>query len=521
LDRRGFLRTAVGAAIARKTNRLFAGTVESKRIRHNLVPDQPSSAPNYWCTWAVQNYMYGHGLPNLDPRVLEGDSGSKLAHDAMNERVLFGENGWADTLFPSIRSDLYLLLDDGWQSGGTASFELDTTKFPTFAGSSEARLRKLNTAIEKAGWRSTALWCRNTPGGDADQNLVNRSQSAAIQYWKIDLGDPNFNLVKLRDKAHVPLMLEHVHGEVPLNGDWKKDGRFGSQSRDSKRIQILRHTDVYRTYDVTAILSLPTTLDRLAEMLKGAEGDSEIHGLINVEDEVYVAAALGCTMGIMRHPLTGLRTGNDIDLFFNGPRQPKKRMDEVARAIRWQRIAPPFSPGIGSVKVSDEILTDEWTFEPGQTWQSEIVGATVRQGAPACIARNLDLPEVIAKGEKPFVWAARFPNGAVAIAAQERTHVAKGWFMPSAKITLSVADAPGPFGIFGNFDELTLKFDRLLIGKRIFAQDLTADEARDITNLVQIRETSLQIPGQIIRQVGLQNATPNDLSSPGMVVAIL
>ena len=67
-------------------------------------------------------------------------------------------------------------------------------------------------------------------------------------------------------------------------------------------MEILQHTDVYRTYDVTSILSLPTTLDRLAEMLKGAEGHSEVRGLMNVEDEVYVAAAMGCTMGIHAAP---------------------------------------------------------------------------------------------------------------------------------------------------------------------------------------------------------------------------
>ena len=57
------------------------------------------------------------------------------------------------------------------------------------------------------------LWCRNTPGGDADQSLESRSQSAAIKYWKIDIGDPTFNLVRLRNKTHIPLTLEHVHGE--------------------------------------------------------------------------------------------------------------------------------------------------------------------------------------------------------------------------------------------------------------------------------------------------------------------
>lgn len=521
MDRREFLRAVAAAAIVGQTRRLVANTDSSRGVGHNLVPERPSGAPNYWCTWAAQNYMYGHNLANLDPEALEGESGSKLAHEAMTENVLFGEGGWVNSFFPGIREDLYLLLDDGWQVGGTATFELDTAKFPDFTGTFEDRLRKLNHAIEGAGWRSTALWCRNTPGGDADQRLENRSESAAIKYWKVDIGDPSFNLVRLRDETHIPLTLEHVHGELPMNGDWKKNGRFGTQARNSKRMDILRHTDVYRTYDVSSILSLPTTLDRVAEMLKGAEGDSEVHGLLNVEDEVYVAAALGCTMGIMRHPLSGLRPGGDVDLFFNGPRQVKRRMDEVVRAVRWQRIAPPFSPGMSSVKVSEDVLTDSWIFKRGQTWQSDLIGATVRQGAPACVTRNIGLPLVKAKGEKPFVFATRFPNGAVAIAAQERTQGGKAWYMPASAVTLSVTDAPGPFGVFGYFDELTLIFAEELSGRRVLAQDLAGEEAHDISNEVEIRGKSLQIAGDVIRKVGLYNATVNDLSAPGMVIALV
>lgn len=521
VNRRGFLRAVTAAAILGQTNRLVAKAAPSRSVGHNLVPDRPSGAPNYWCTWAAQNYMYGHNLTSLDPKALEGESGSKLAHQAMTEEVLFGEGGWVNSFFPNVRKDLYLLLDDGWQVGGTATFELDTAKFPSFAGTFEDRLRKLNHAIEGAGWRSTALWCRNTPGGDADQRLEHRSELAAIRYWKVDIGDPTFNLVRLRDETHIPLTLEHVRGELPVNGDWKKDGRFGNQARGSERMEILRHTDVYRTYDVTSILSLPTTLDRLAEMLKGAQEDSEVHGLLNVEDEVYIAAAMGCTMGIMRHPLTGLRPGNDVDLFFNGPRQAKKRMDEVVRAVRWQRIAPPFCPAAGSVSLSDEILTDTWMFERGQTWQTELIGATVRQGSPACLGRNIGLPEVRAKGDKPFVFATRFPNGAVAIAAQERTQVGNAWYMPASDVALSVSDAPGPFGVFGYFDRLTFIFDTPLHGRRILAQDLAGDDAYDISNEVRIREKSLQIPGEVIRRVGLQNGTAGDLSAPGLVIAVV
>jgi hypothetical protein len=465
--------------------------------------------------------MYGHNLASLDPAILEGESGSKLAHEAMTQEALFGAGGWVNGFFPKIRSGLFFLLDDGWEIGGTSTFELNTMKFPAFSGSPADRLRKLNRAVHGHGWRGAGLWCRNTPGGDADHRLESQSESAEIKYWKIDIGDPSFNLVRLRNETRIPLTLEHVHGELPVNGDWKKDGRFGSQPRNSKRMEILRHTDVYRTYDVTSILSLPTTLDRLAEMLKGAEGDSGVHGLLNVEDEVYVAAVMGCTMGVMRHPLIGLRPGEDVDLFFNGPRQAKKRMDEVVRALRWQRLAPPFPPGAGSVELSDEILTDAWLFKEGQTWQGELIGATVRQGAPACVTRNLRLPDVKANGDKPFVFATRFPNGAVAIAAQERTQIDKAWYMPDCEVSLSVSDAPGPFGVFGHFAALTLISDKPIRGRTILAQDLAGNEAFDISNHVQISGKSLRIPGKMIRQIGLHDATAGDISAPGLVIAIV
>jgi hypothetical protein len=520
IHRRDFLASLVAAAVASGADGLLADSSLQRRVGESLIPGEPASAPNYWCTWAAQNYMYGHHLTALDPKTLEGDSGSKLAHDCMTEDILFGKEGWAPEFFPKIRKDVYFLLDDGWQTGGTATFELDIRKFPSFIGPSADRLRKLNHAIQEAGWRGTALWCRNTPGGNADRDLEKLSEAAGIRYWKIDIGDPTFNLVGLRNQAHIPLTLEHVHGELPINGDWRKDGRFGPQHWGSKRISILRNTDVYRTYDVTSILSLPTTIDRLAEMLKGSEGHAEIHGLLNVEDEVYLAAAMGCTMGILRHPLYGMRPGPDVDLFFNGPRQAKRRMDEVVRALRWQRIAPPFSPGVGSVAVSKEILTDSWTFERGQTWQNDLVGATVRQGASSCIGRNINLPEVHAEGEKPFVFATRFPNGAVAIAAQERTTSGRAWYMPTCDVTLSVGDAPGPYGIFGEFRSLTLTFDHAMENRRILAQDLAGEESVDISNAVQRRGTNVSISGGIIKKIGLQNATPRDLSSPGLVIAI-
>ncbi len=469
----------------------------------------------------MQNYVHGQGQKSLDVTVLEGDSGGKLAHDAMSEKVLLGADGWAARFHARVRDDLYLLLDDGWETGGTATFQLDPAKFPSFKGSNAERLAALNAEIERLGWRGAALWCRNTPGGAQDLDLERECATAGIRYWKIDIGDPEFNLIHTRNKSGLSLMLEHVHGESPLNGDWRTDGRFGEQPWDSRRTEILRNTDVYRTYDVTSILSLPTTLDRTAEMLHSAAGHPELRGLLNVEDEVYVAAVLGCTMGVMRHPLHGLRPSGDPDLFFNGARRAKQRMDEVVRALRWQRIAAPFASGAGTLQRSAEILTDSWTFSAGETWEHGLVGATVHQGAPAAIARNLDLPIVNARGDKPFVFAARFPNGAVAIGAQERTRPGRAWYMPPCSATLHVGDAPGPFGIFGEFDRLTLTFSTSPRGRRILAQDLAGDAPTDISARVEFEGNALHLGGELLKQIGLSSATSGDLSSPALVIALV
>lgn len=521
MNRRRFLGAAAAASMTIGAKGLLKDFDHAPLSGRNLVPRRPSGVPNYWCTWAVQNYEYGQGLQAIDISLLEGNAGARLAHDAMSESTLLGKSGWASHFYPRVREDMYLLLDDGWETGGTATFQLDPVKFSSLKGSPADRLRALNQEIESMGWRGAALWCRNTPGGKTDFALESLCSHAGICYLKIDIGDRDFNLVRTRDRARIPLTLEHVHGETPVNGNWSSDGRFGPQLWNSRRMQILRHTDVYRTYDVTSVLSLPTTLDRVSELLHTSAGHPELRSLLNVEDEVYVAAVLGCTMGVMRHPLHGLRPAGDPDLFFNGPRNIKSRMDEVLRALRWQRIAQPFPTGVGGFQTSSEILRDGWRFKAGETWQRTLVGTTVWQGAPSILARNIELPVVSGNDLKPFVYAARFPNGAVAIGAQERTQPGKAWYMTHCDVMLRVGDAPGPIGIFGEYKGLTLEFSRTPQGKRVLAQDLAGDEAVDITALIDIAGEKVHFDGDLLRRIGLRDRTPGDLSSPGVVVAFI
>lgn len=139
------------ASLASSAKGLILGSSHAPRSERSLVPGQPSNAPNYWCTWAVQNYQYGQGMQAIDVALLEGDDGARLAHDSMSEDTLLGKSGWASHFYPHIREDLYLLLDDGWETGGTATFQLDPVKFPSFKGLPKDRLRALNHEIEVSG----------------------------------------------------------------------------------------------------------------------------------------------------------------------------------------------------------------------------------------------------------------------------------------------------------------------------------------------------------------------------------
>jgi hypothetical protein len=505
---------------------LFLTLCGSIRADVDLVPGKPAAAPNYFCTWEVQNYVFGQGTATLDPALLEGGNGASRAKEAFTEDQVFGPRGWAKTFYPKVRGDLYFLMDDGYYAGGSSSMELDVKKFPSFAGSPQERLKRLSEAIRKEGWRALALWTRSTPSSaERIKPLLEWSKEAGVTYWKIDGGDGDLSVARLKQTEYPALTLEHVSGEGPFNGDWKKDGRFGTQNWNSDRIRILRNTEVFRAYDVSPLLSAPTTLDRVAQLLSGAQGHPGATALINCEDEVYVAAAMGCTMGVMRFPLVGLRPDRDPDVFFAGPRQCKRRMDEVVRALRWQRIAAPYGAGQGYVKLDDKILTDDWVFRRGETWESAVLGKDVRQGAPARVSRNLPLPIVSADGDPPFVIAARFPadgrgRSAVAVCTLQRTLKDRAWFMPPADVSLDAAGATGPFGIFGHYRSLTIHLGKKLDRVRVLAQDLAGASSVDVTNQVRISGETLTIPGSLIDKVGTQDAAPGDLSDPGMVLAI-
>ncbi len=519
----------------------------------NLIPDLPGSTPSYWCTWGIQNF-------SLTPEQFPNFTGWNGPVNNLSEALLFDSPGWATHFFQPIQKDLYIMFDVGWdlplgvnidqERWRLGAMELAEERFPSCTGSPAERQRKLNRLVQSAGWRGAALWAGAQMAGEGKdgqrlpeallepyyRERARWSADAGIPYWKVDVGAHSGSVAFRRRVTEIvraeggDLLLEHGTSCGPLNSvsvPWEKttedaQGRFTHWTPIYRRsLEQLRFSDVFRTYDVTAQLSVATTLDRVAQILldgyQGPAVELDAAGILNCEDEPYLGAALGCAIGIMRHPLWLERPGEDYD-----PYHVARKIDAVVRAVRWQRIAPAFGIKETPVALDARILTDTWTFQQGETWADFVWGKTICQSAPARVTRGLDLASVTcgSHGEEPFIVASRHPNGAVAVATLPRTQTGKGIFLPMASVTLHLPDQSQPLGVFGRFASLRLIMDQPLGDSHIWAQDLAGQTAEDITGRVHCAANELTFSRELLESIGLSAATQDDESDPACVIQI-
>lgn len=513
----------------------------------NLIPQNNGRTPNYWCTWATQNFV-DEWQPDTGSSALAfvGDQGMKKAFNHLNEALVFGKNGWIRD-WQGIRGDLYFMFDAGWdlpygvytdQLYRFGSLELDPERFPSCPGNPAERLRKLNHMVKAAGWRGAGLWIaaqaagegldNQTLTGDQEQQYwiqrLKWSADAGIEYWKVDFGYHNFShrfrqmLTRLGKQYAPQLLIEHGRGCMPLNGthinpDGTLTGSFRYDGEVAQNaIELLTYSDVNRIYDLIVPMAIVSAIDRTAYMLRHyRRGNGK--ALINVEDMVYLGASLGGTFGIMRS--TRWR-GHILDTVA----QRAKRTTEVVRAVRWQRLAPAFGAGIGLTRVSDNTLDADWLFEAGSTWWQEVYGKTTRQKAPAIVARNIDLPTVTSvTGEVPYITAALNPNGAFSIAALPRLSTEKALHTPRSAVTIDLEITDRPVGVFGYFESLRFRCGGDSGHCRVWMQDLAADEAADVTGQVVIKNGVITIPSGLVEEIG--KTADNDISDPGVVFKVI
>ncbi|CAN5572676.1 hypothetical protein BH10BAC3_BH10BAC3_16920 [soil metagenome] len=531
------------AALAKMLQRRLASSTT------NLVPETVGNTPSYWCTWSAQNFA----TDSLSLVSSIGLGDHRIFSDNLTEEAVFKNPGWQQYIPQSIRKDLFLVFDVGWDiPGGTVkdkskfilgTLNVATDKFPGMTGTPAERLKKLNELTRSFGWKGAGLWIAAQTEMDSrgakdisDEEVEGYFRErarwckvAGIDYWKVDYGSRGGSnefrqmLTRVAAEEAPELLVENGRGSGPLNDEecpWDTknfhgQGRYLSWDDGAilkKAVSLLQFSDVLRTYDVTAQLSIATTIDRVAQILAQIKTPVPSKGIINCEDEMYVGAALGCAVGIMRHPLFISVKGNDYN-----PLKVNRSMDEVTRAVRWQRIAPAFKAGQVGTLLDTAILKDTWFFRKGDSWAAWMIGKTGMQAAPAIVARGLALPVVKGKSV-PYVLASKNPNGAVTIATLQRVDAKRNFYFPHAAITLAIGDADN-VGIFGEYQSLTLQHNSNKPMK-IWAQDLAGNNAIDITDLVKQSSNKITLSGLLLQKLGTMQATKGDVSEPGLLLVL-
>ena len=483
----------------------------------NIIPPLKTTSPDYFCTWETQyglaRRIFGKAASaEAEALAFAGDQGASRARDALNEEALFGRYALT-SLYSEARSAMFLVLDDGWDVGygisprtdkhAFGSLRLSEERFPSCTGTPAERLRALSDRIKAQGWRGLGIWvCAQKAGhggapfepteetlSDWKEKLL-MSKEAGVCYWKVDWGrfahseDFRKTLTELGRALYPELIIEHTFCTAPLNGDPANGKtRFADDVKcaDGAR-RFAAFSRVFRSYDVTPALSVSTTLDRLSHLLACDAG------VVNCEDELYIGAVLGCSLGVMRSPLTG-----------------NQRLDEVTAAIRWHSVAPAFSGG--QVRFSEKLKTDSFFFSPEDTWFSPAWNKLVSQSAPQIIARNAALPEV--EGEDPpYILLSKNPSGVYSVGAIPPSSESEKQTPPRVSFE---ADTPPFIGVFGSFDTLTVSLAKP--PKRVYVQSLIRGEAREIFPV----GSRLTLSGNLLRELH----TSSDGSQSAAVVKIL
>ncbi len=456
--------------------------------------------PDYWCTWMTQNDLAA-SEPRAEKTSLAGDQGAFIARNFMNERQLFGKDGWATRMCEGIRKGMFLMLDDGWDvpydthPGRNLErfgfLEPWPERFPGCGGTPLERLTTINARLRDAGWQGAGLWIAAQRHGDRGGSLkdgvedfyrqrVELSARAGIRYWKVDWGARNNNefrsMVSRVVREICPeLTVEHPPFAMsPINtqrldmsdgkGVFKGSGRTEVNIDDPALVERFRFSDVIRTYDLLPPFDHVTTLDRVADYSRLTDR----HGLstiLNVEDAPVIGAVLGHALGIMR-PMDG---GQDATA-----------LAECRAAMNWHHIAPPFGGTKGFETVaSDETLAESHRYAENESWFGEVWNREVTQRAPAVVARGLALPKVTPLGEgRPFVVAGRHPGGATAVGTLPRIREGRGFTTPPVEIALGEPISSGaPLAVFGELKAVLVPYRGKAGRVGVSVQDLASGRA--------------------------------------------
>ena len=287
---------------------------------------------------------------------------------------------------------------------GNAS--LSITRFPSFnSGSNEKNILALSNKIKSLGWRSLGFWVAcQSPNSSGDFNTehfakrLKESNNAGATYWQVDWG------IKSRDeefRTKLSTLAREVSPNVII-----EHATFQDLANPSP--EFISISDVCRTYDVDNCIVQAQTIQHVDEVLKykvNIDNDGNIpKGIINYEDEPYIAVGLGCSIEVMRWGWAGkLPNGNINPAFPESGSDYNRRIDEVIRGIRWHRIAEPFG-------INDDAKI-------GSNQEKDYKNKVTSENCPIFVSRRMNLPTISEpyNDQQPRVLASKYPNGRYAV----------------------------------------------------------------------------------------------------------
>ena len=274
---------------------------------------------------------------------MDGLSSKNLFH---NDTSTAGRVGWAFAYPPATRRELFLMLDNGWQSGDEATSRdlvLNASRFPEFQltpPNATRSLALLRERVQELGWRGLGVWVNG--GGSVSPAGFARLHDAGIGLLKFDGGDTKCAMTKRAQQYAPGLIVEHgqcVTG-CPLNGGAQGAARRESGRDAEQQAAAMGCTDAFRSYDTVRLLSVAETLDRQSRLLMAGaavNGSSLRH--FGGSGESTVTAALGGAIQPMRSPLAGMALPREFMTYADGPRHRQRRdLGEDRPALR-RRVA--------------------------------------------------------------------------------------------------------------------------------------------------------------------------------------
>lgn len=480
-----------------------------------LPPPSDDITGDYFCSWWMQETAaekYGlHG------------KWATNARDALTSHFLFGNDTEFHPLPKEERRGLIYVIDDGWDvpfgtfafPGKTAMFgslEANAERFSDLGRTPERRLHRICENIRSLGYAATGLWIATERyGEDPEETYRFYSEhailhaSAGVRYWKVSRG------TRERDFAYREVISRAVRENAPeiMVGHSVPQPPLSAGQSEAERQELAREiaaelsfSDEFRIYHLIPPFEDVVALRQLDQIFSLANLQKEKNpgALISAGSRPYIAAVLGCTLGMM-----GASPENVI-------------------ALRFHRLSPPFPIGDAAYLRSEEHLTDRLYLEnPPVSWLPIRTPGTYEESAPARMSRGCPLPEVTATGESPFVIASRHPKtGVYAVGTFARGIDPNPHLLALVDVELSVEGDGVTVGVFGFYASLTLVFPRAIpSGIRVLVQDFLLEEYEDMTTKVIVSENKIRISGTDLRVYGRKSQVLYNERTPACLLRIL